>query len=192
MDSKKEVRREDHIPYKGVSYSQDEMFERATNFYHEMNLRRTVRVFDSRSVSQEIIEKIILTASTAPSGAHKQPWTFCAISNSTIKHDIRTAAEKEEYESYHGRMSEEWLNDLAPIGTNWEKPFLEDAPWLIAVFKKIYDQNGDEKTNNYYVNESVGIACGITHYRHSPCGLGNSHSHTFSDELSYKNFEPTK
>jgi iodotyrosine deiodinase len=102
-----------------------------------------------------------MTASSAPSGAHKQPWTFCAISNPELKKSIREAAEKEEYESYHGRMSERWLRDLAPIGTDWHKPFLETAPWLIVVFKKVYDEQEGEKINNYYVNESVGIACGM-------------------------------
>ena len=80
-----------------------------------------------------------MTASSAPSGAHKQPWTFCAVSDPAIKKEIRIAAEKEEYTNYHGRMSEEWLKDLAPFGTDWHKPFLEIAPWLIVVFKKPYD-----------------------------------------------------
>lgn len=103
-----------------------------------------------------------MTAGTAPSGAHKQPWHFCAVADPHIKSEIRKAAEKEEYESYNGRMSERWLNDLKPIGTDWQKPFLEDAPWLIIVFKKIYDIDDEgTKNNNYYVSESVGIACGI-------------------------------
>jgi iodotyrosine deiodinase len=124
--------------------------------------RRSIRSFSSESVSKEIIENIIMAASSAPSGAHKQPWTFCAISNPEIKSSIRKAAEKEEYDSYHGRMNEEWLEDLKTFDTNWEKPFLEDAPWIIVVFKQSYgiDPVGKKK-QHYYVNESVGIACGF-------------------------------
>ncbi len=102
-----------------------------------------------------------MTASTAPSGAHKQPWTFCLVSNPKIKREIRVAAEEEEYRSYHDRMSQEWLDDLKAIGTDWHKPFLEIAPWLIAVFRKAYDLENEKKRTNYYVNESVGLACGL-------------------------------
>ena len=126
-----------------------------------MDQRRTVRDISNRSVSKQVIEQLVLTASSAPSGAHKQPWTFCLVSNPEIKAKIREAAEEEEYKSYHGRMSEEWLDDLKAIGTDWHKPFLENAPWLIVVFKKIYDLENGEKRNNYYVNESVGLACGF-------------------------------
>jgi nitroreductase len=108
-----------------------------------------------------VIENLVKAASTAPSGAHKQPWIFCAVGNANIKKQIREAAEKEEFESYNGRMPETWLKDLEPFDTDWNKPFLEDAPWLIVVFKKAYDLEGEEKKNNYYVNESVGIACGF-------------------------------
>lgn len=104
---------------------------------------------------------LIQTASTAPSGAHKQPWTFCAVADPDVKRKIREAAEKEEYASYNNRMSERWLQDLAPLGTDWHKPFLETAPWLIVVFKQVHGHVGDEKVNHYYVNESVGIACGL-------------------------------
>ena len=102
-----------------------------------------------------------MTASSAPSGAHKQPWTFCAVSNPAIKSEIRKAAEEEEYTNYHGRMSDDWLKDLAAFGTDWNKPFLEIAPWLIIVFKKAYDLENGEKKKNYYVNESVGLAAGF-------------------------------
>ena len=102
-----------------------------------------------------------MAGSTAPSGAHKQPWTFCAISNSELKTKIRKAAEKEEYDSYNGRMSERWIKDLKPIGTDWNKPFIEEAPWVIIVFKRVFERIDGEKNNNYYVNESVGIACGM-------------------------------
>lgn len=103
-----------------------------------------------------------MAASTAPSGAHKQPWTFCLVSDSAIKNQIRQAAEKEENESYNSRMSDRWKKDLEPIGTDWKKPFLEEAPYLIVVFKRVYEIDKDgNKQNNYYVNESVGIACGV-------------------------------
>jgi len=152
----------EHIRYTPAALAPDESLKQSFGFYRQMNLRRTVRHFSDRPVEKEVIENIIKTASTAPSGAHKQPWVFCAISNPATKKEIRIAAEKEEYESYKGRMSDRWLNDLKPIGTDWNKPFLETAPWIIVVFKKIYDTDADgEKVNNYYVNESVGIACGM-------------------------------
>ncbi|MCL4140872.1 UNVERIFIED_CONTAM: hypothetical protein GTU68_012886 [Idotea baltica] len=102
-----------------------------------------------------------MTASSAPSGAHKQPWTFCAVSDPVIKKQIRDAAEEEERINYGGRMSKRWLDELKKFGTNAEKPFLEIAPWLIIVFKKAYQRVDGEKANNYYVNESVGIATGF-------------------------------
>ena len=150
------------IPYKSAQLDKNEMTQHSLDFYKNMNLRRSVRDYSDRDVPKEVIENIIMTASTAPSGAHKQPWTFCAVSNSTIKSEIKKAAEKEEYESYNKRMSEEWLDALKPIGTTWEKPFLEIAPWLIIVFKKAYDlDENNARQKNYYVNESVGIACGF-------------------------------
>lgn len=150
------------VPYLPVSYSEEEMEEQARQFYTFMDRRRSVREFSDKPVSREIIENILLTASTAPSGAHKQPWTFCVVSNPALKKQIREAAEKEEYESYQHRMSQEWLEDLAPLGTDWQKPFLEVAPWLIVVFKKAYERKPDgSKRNNYYVSESVGLACGF-------------------------------
>jgi len=137
------------------------MLQRSRDFYHEMNTRRTLRMFSDKPVPRELIEHLLMTAGTAPSGAHKQPWTFCAVGDPQIKAQIREAAEKEEYVNYHGRMSEEWLQDLEPFGTDWHKPFLETAPWLLVVFKKSYDLEGEDKKKNYYVNESVGIACGF-------------------------------
>lgn len=157
----KEINGHLHVRYQGIQYPEKEMIRRAADFYHYMDKRRTVRDIASKPVPKEVIDHIIMTASSAPSGAHKQPWIFCAVSNTDLKSKIRAAAEKEEYESYHGRMSERWLKDLEPIGTDWKKPFLERAPWLIIVFKKVYDQVEGEKANNYYVNESVGIACGM-------------------------------
>lgn len=150
------------IPYKGAHFDEKKMNHLSQDFYQNINLRRSVRDFSNRDVPKEIIQNIIMAASSAPSGAHKQPWTFCAVSDPTIKSEIKKAAEKEEYKSYNNRMTEEWLDALLPIGTTWEKPFLEIAPWLIIVFKKAYDldENGGRK-KNYYVNESVGIACGF-------------------------------
>ncbi len=153
--------------YPFVSYSKDafeaiEMLEKSKSFYSWMDKRRTVRDFSDRQVPKEVIENIILTASTAPSGAHKQPWTFCVVTDVEIKKQIRAEAEKEEYESYNGRMPEAWLKDLRPLQTDWRKEFLEKAPYLIIVFKKSYELNEDgRKGNVYYANESCGIACGF-------------------------------
>lgn len=149
------------IPYEGVSYSPEETQERSQAYYEYMDKRRTVREFSDKPIAKEIIENILMTASSAPSGAHKQPWTFCVISNADLKAKIKVAAEQEEYDSYNGRMSEEWLEALAPFGTDWHKPFLEIAPYLIIVFKKAYDLEDGVKSKNYYVNESVGIAVGF-------------------------------
>ena len=149
------------IPYQGAHYPESEMLTRSREFYAFMDKRRSVREFSAKPVPREIMEYILLTASSAPSGANKQPWTFCLVSDPAIKKAIREAAEKEEYLNYHGRMSDEWLGDLQALGTNWEKPFLETAPWLVVVFKKAYDQEGAEKRKNYYVSESVGLAAGF-------------------------------
>ena len=150
-----------HIPFVREEYSAEEMIIRSSSFYTWMNTRRSVRDFSDRPVPKEVIENILKTAGTAPSGAHKQPWTFCVISNKELKHRIREMAEKEEHESYNGRMTEEWLKDLAPIGTDWHKPFIDIAPWIIVAFKKPYDLVEGKKKNNYYVVESVGLACGF-------------------------------
>lgn len=147
------------IPYRPQFLTEEEMLERSRAFYAYMDQRRTVRDFSDKPVPLEIIENIIRTAGTAPSGAHKQPWTFCVVQDPEIKRQIRLAAEEEEYQSYHGRMTEEWLQDLAPLGTDWHKPFLETAPYLIVVFKRLYE--GEEKRKNYYVPESVGLAAGF-------------------------------
>lgn len=149
------------IPYEGMSYPTEESLQKSRSFLALMKKRRSIREFSDKPVDRAIVESIIETAATAPSGAHKQPWSFCLIGDPVIKKQIREAAEKEEYESYHGRMPESWLKDLEPFDTDWNKPFLEIAPWLIVVFKKAYDLDGDEKKNNYYVNESVGIATGM-------------------------------
>ncbi|MEM7655963.1 MAG: nitroreductase family protein [Bacteroidota bacterium] len=149
------------IPYSPPKRSLAEAKSRAKELHAFMEGRRTVRKFSDQPVPREVIEHIILTASTAPSGAHKQPWTFCAISDPALKQEIRIGAEAEEKRNYESRMSESWKEDLKPFGTNEHKPFLEIAPWLIVVFKKAYDLKDGEKFNNYYVNESVGLASGF-------------------------------
>ncbi|MCY7291149.1 MAG: nitroreductase family protein [Ferruginibacter sp.] len=148
--------------YTKESFSVEEMIDKSADFYEWMDKRRTCRDFSDKPVPKEVIDNIILAASTAPSGAHKQPWTFCVVSDATIKKQIRVAAEEEEKKSYAGRMSDEWLKDLEPIGTDWEKPFLEIAPYLIIIFKRSYEfEPNNHKHQNYYVTESVGIACGF-------------------------------
>lgn len=153
--------------YPFVSYTKepvnpDDMEKSSREFYEWMDKRRTVRDFSNKPVPKEVIENIILTASSAPSGAHKQPWRFCVVSSPEIKKQIRAEAEKEEYDSYNGRMPEEWLEDLRPLQTDWKKEFLEIAPYLIIVFKKSYELKPDgSKANVYYANESCGIACGF-------------------------------
>ncbi|MBL8205321.1 MAG: nitroreductase family protein [Blastocatellia bacterium] len=143
-------------------YSTEEMLARACAFRVEMQRRRTVRHFSSRAVPREIIEECLLAAGTAPSGANLQPWHFVVISDAALKSEIRVAAEAEEYEFYHHRAPQEWLDALAPLGTNEDKPFLETAPYLIAIFAQSYGVLSDgRKVKNYYVSESVGIATGI-------------------------------
>ena len=150
------------IPYHPVQIDPIESLYKSDLFYTFLNQRRSIRDFSDKPIDRKIIENIIKTASTAPSGANKQPWTFCAVSNQALKKEIRIAAEKEEMINYSSRMSETWLEDLKQFGTNWKKPFLEIAPWLIVVFSKSYDlDNEGNKLNNYYVRESVGLACGL-------------------------------
>lgn len=152
----------EHIPFHFRKYSGKEMGERATSFRDLMEQRRSVRFFSDREVDQKLIETAVLTASSAPSGAHRQPWHFVAVSDVEVKQEIRKAAEKEEYDSYHGRMSEEWLEAIEPLGTVWEKPFLEIAPWLVVCFSESYKIDAEgQKSRNYYVQESCGIACGV-------------------------------
>jgi iodotyrosine deiodinase len=152
-----------HIPYPSSKpLAPDELIRQCTDFRAFLEKRRSLRFFSDHPVPREAVEQLIMAASSAPSGANKQPWTFCAVSSPELKKQIREAAEEEEYRSYHGRMSEEWLRDLAPFGTDWQKPFLETAPWLIIVFRRIYEFGEEgKKENNYYVSESVGLACGF-------------------------------
>ena len=158
----KDINGHPFVEYVRDTYDAEEMKERSSTYYNWLDTRRSVRDYSDKAVPKEVIENIMKSASTAPSGAHKQPWTFCVVSNPALKKKIRIAAEEEEKESYERRMSDEWLEDLEHLATNWEKPFLEIAPYLIIVFKKAYDfDDKGEKTNNYYVNESVGLASGF-------------------------------
>lgn len=145
----------------------DEIRQRATNFHAEMDRRRSVRMLSDRPVSQDLIEFAVRTASTAPSGAHQQPWQFVATNSAAIKRQIREAAEAEEQINYgadseHGRMNEQWQNELAPLGTDWHKEFLEIAPWVVVLFEQRYGIREDgSKRTHYYVKESCGIAAGM-------------------------------
>ncbi len=160
----------DHRDY--IEYPQAEMKQRSADFLKMMKRRRSVRDFSAREVPLEIISECILAAGTAPNGANMQPWHFVAVQDPEIKRKIREGAEKEEYEFYHNRAPDEWLEALRPLGTDEQKPFLEKAPWLIAIFSKSYgiDKKG-EKEKYYYVKESVGIATGILITALHHCGL---------------------
>ncbi len=163
-----------YMAHQSSALSNDEMAQKTVEFYHQMDRRRTVRHFSDQPIDKSIIENILKTASTAPSGAHKQPWTFCVVSNPELKKQIRIAAEEEEKLSYTSRMSEEWKRDLAPLGTNWEKPFLEIVPYIIVVFKRSYEFGADgTKHQNYYVTESCGLACGFLLAAIHQAGLGS-------------------
>jgi len=150
------------IPYHFDRLEPAEMCRRAEDFYHRMDRRRSIRDFSPDPVPRELIELAIRTASTAPSGAHRQPWRFVVVGEPEIKRRIRIAAEAEERKSYEERMPDEWLEAIAPLGTDWRKPFLEVVPWIVVVFEELfgYDEAG-QKRKNYYVRESVGIACGM-------------------------------
>jgi len=150
-----------HVLYHFEAISEEDSIKKSQEFYNWMDSRRSVRAYSNKPIPKKVIENIIMSASTEPSGAHKQPWTFCAISNHDLKTKIRKAAETEEWETYTKRMTERWRQDLAPLGTDTNKPFIETAPWIIVAFKRVYEHEDNVKHNNYYVNESVGIACGM-------------------------------
>ena len=147
--------------FKPTVLSEAEMKMRSIKFLEQMKARRSVRAFSRKSVPAEIIENAIKTANTAPSGANKQPWHFVVVGDQKIKNEIKISAEKEEKAFYSQRATVSWLEDLNQFGTNWEKPFLAVAPFLIVIFKKNYDLSKTGKKKNYYVNESVGIAAGF-------------------------------
>jgi iodotyrosine deiodinase len=151
-----------YIRHSKQKLNAQQLIETSKDYFEYNNQRRSCRDFSAEPIPYEVLENIIKTANTAPSGANKQPWTFCVVGDAAIKKQIRIAAEAEEKESYENRMSDEWLQDLSHLGTNWQKPFLEIAPYLIIVFKRSYEYNDDgSKRQNYYVTESVGLACGM-------------------------------
>ena len=141
--------------------STEDQYQKADELFDLLNRRRTVRAFSDENVPFEIIKKVILTAGTAPSGANLQPWRFVVVKNQDVKRKIREAAEKEEFASYHNRMSKKWLRRLASLGTDEHKPFLEIAPYLIIVFRITSIVENEESEPTYYSQESVGIAVGL-------------------------------
>lgn len=151
------------VPYRSLDVPDQERLDRAAAVFAEMDRRRSVRDFSHRPVPRAMIEDAIRAASTAPSGAHKQPWTFVVTSDPAVKRRIREAAEEEERENYEGgRLPPHWRDDLDPLGTDWQKPFLEVVPWIVVVFEQRYGMDPDgTKRHHYYVKESVGIACGM-------------------------------
>jgi nitroreductase len=151
------------VPYRSLEVSESDRMEVAAHILDEMGQRRSVRHFSDREVPKELIELAILAASTAPSGAHMQPWTFVLVGDSEVKRRIRIAAEEEERENYEGgRLPPHWREDLARLGTTSDKPFLETAPWLVVIFEQRYGVLPDgSRRHHYYVKESVGIAAGM-------------------------------
>jgi iodotyrosine deiodinase len=154
------------MPYKPVPLeferlSAEEQLARSQGFLERMGTRRSVRQFSCEPVPFELIANAIATAGTAPSGANQQPWTFVVVSDPDVKREIRLAAEDEEREAYEHRMTEEWLRALEPLGTDWRKPHIEDAPYVIVVFEQAYGLKGDRRWKHYYAKESVGIAVGL-------------------------------
>jgi iodotyrosine deiodinase len=153
-----------HVPLRFRRLEPEEQLARSRAFLADMEARRTVRHFSTEQPPFDLIENAILTANTAPSGAHQQPWRFVVVSDSQVKHAIREAAEDEERENYERRFPQEWKDALAPLGTDWHKEFLDDAPHLIVVFAEEYGLvpgEPERKVKHYYVRESVGIAVGL-------------------------------
>lgn len=150
------------VPLDHARIPLDESIDRGRQFHAEMNRRRTTRHFSTDAVPREAIEWAIRVAGTAPSGAHQQPWTFVAVSDVSLKQRIREAAEQEEHDFYHGRAPDDWLEALAPLGTDEHKTHLTDAPWIVVLFRQSYGLRGDgAKRTHYYAQESCGIAAGL-------------------------------
>ena len=151
------------VPYRRPRLPEAEALARAAEFRADLGARRSIRDFAPDPVPRALIEDAIMTAATAPSGAHQQPWTFVAVGDPAIKRQIRLAAEEEERRNYEGgRMPPEWLAALAPLGTDWQKPFLEIAPWIVVLFEQVHGSFPDgSPKKHYYARESVGIACGL-------------------------------
>jgi len=146
------------LPHTPPRLPQDDGLSRGRDLLELLRSRRSVRFFSPDPVPREMIETAVATAGTAPSGANQQPWTFVAVSDPETKRRIRLAAEEEERKNYEGRFPERWLDDLAPLGTGSEKPYLEIAPWLVVVFRATTGPDGEQR---YYTQESVGLACGM-------------------------------
>ena len=151
------------ISYASERLTSEDQHLRASSFFEEMDRRRSVRFFSDYPVPRALVEAAIKTASTAPSGAHKQPWTFVVTGDADVKRQIREAAEEEERTNYEGgRLPPHWREDLEPLGTDWRKPFLETAPWIVVMFEQRYGVGEDgQRKHHYYVKESVGISAGF-------------------------------
>jgi iodotyrosine deiodinase len=183
-----------HIPLVFPRSPADEQMRASRDFLSRMSGRRSVRSFSAEPVPFELIENAIRCASSAPSGANQQPWRFIVVQDPIIKRRIREAAEAEERESYEHRMPAEWLEALAPLGTDWHKPFLEVAPYLIVVFRIDFGlaqgPEGESKVKHYYVQESVGIATGFLLAALHMSGLAYTHAHAESDGFPDQHFGP--
>jgi len=153
----------DFVPYGSARLTEDEMRERGTAFHEAMSHRRSIRTFSADPVPRDLIETAILTAGTAPSGAHQQPWTFVVVGDAETKRRIRLAAEEEEKTNYlDGRMPDDWKDEIVRLGTSWQKPYLELAPWIVVLFEQRYGLDAEgRRRKHYYVKESVGIAAGM-------------------------------
>ncbi|XP_028579490.2 iodotyrosine deiodinase 1 [Podarcis muralis] len=151
-----------HVPFSTQRYTEEDMVKRSKAFYELLNKRRSVRFISDEPVPREVIDNVIKTAGTSPSGAHTEPWTFVVVQDAEIKHKIREIIEDEEEINYKKRMGDKWVNDLKRLRTNWIKEYLDAAPYLILIFKQVYGRlpNGKKKTH-YYNEISVSIACGI-------------------------------
>ena len=150
------------IPLPFIRFPVAQSLQRAQAFYEEMNRRRTTRHFSTEPVPRELIEYAVRTAGTAPSGAHQQPWTFVVVGDPELKRRMREAAEAEEHLNYHGRMPPDWLEALAPLGTDEHKPHLTDAPWIVVLFRQAHGLAPDgTRRSFYYTQESCGIAAGL-------------------------------
>ncbi len=152
---------ESMIPYALQSREVAWQIERGRHLVEEMRLRRSCRAFSNRPVERGVLENALRVAHSAPSGANRQPWRFVAIDDPAIKREIRLGAEAEERRSYDERFTQEWLEPLAPLGTTWEKPFLEVAPWLVVIFRVDWEQERERQVRNYYPVESAGLAAGF-------------------------------
>ncbi|KAM6467245.1 iodotyrosine deiodinase 1 isoform 1-T1 [Liasis olivaceus] len=151
-----------HVPFSTERYSEEDMVKRSKDFYELLNKRRSVRSISDEPVPREVIDNVIKTAGTSPSGAHTEPWSFVVVKDKEVKHKIRDIVEEEEEMNYMKRMGDRWVNDLKRLRTNWIKEYLDRAPYLILIFKQVYRRLPDGKKKTHYYNEiSVSIACGI-------------------------------